>query len=117
MQEVTEKDFDGIVESGVAVMHFYAPWCKPCKEVAVDVKALEREFDHVDFGKINVDKQPGLASRFAVVEIPAVLIFKEGDEIERLDGIVPLPVLRNEIASRITRHASDEVLLGENRYQ
>ncbi len=58
---------------------FWAPWCGPCRWVAPIVEQLAKEFDgRVKFVKINVDDNPELASRYSVMAIPTLIIFKEG---------------------------------------
>lgn len=78
--KVTKENFNDVLASSVPVLvDFWAPWCGPCRMVAPVVEGIAEELgEKAVVGKINVDEQPELASRFGVMSIPTLAVFKEG---------------------------------------
>ena len=69
------------------LLDFWASWCGPCRMVLPMVEQIAEEREDVKVGKINVDEQPELASRFRVYTIPALFVFKNGQVIEQAIGV------------------------------
>jgi len=86
--EVTEKEFKEIVGNGhkLVVVDFYAEWCMPCLMLAPIIDDLADEIKEVKFVKINIDENQELASKYSVSSIPCLVIFKDGEEVDRLVG-------------------------------
>ena len=84
----TGKDFEGAL-SGVVLVDFYADWCGPCKMVAPIVHEIAEERTDLTVGKVNVDENPELASKFGVVSIPTLVVLKDGREVNRIVGYRP----------------------------
>jgi len=91
MSEITFTDgnFGGeVLKSGVPVLvDFWAPWCGPCKMQGPIIDELAGEIQGVKVGKLNVDENPEMAGKYNVMSIPTLVIFKGGEEIERMTGI------------------------------
>ena len=85
----SDENFDDIVKSNsLVVVDFWAEWCGPCKMISPTIEALAKEYaDKTLFLKINVDKCPNIASRFGIMSIPTIMIFKEGKNV---DSVVQL---------------------------
>lgn len=87
---LTEDTFDGAIASGKALVDFWAIWCGPCKMIAPVIEELAEEFSEtVTVGKVDVDNEGTLASRFGVMSIPTVILFKDGVESQRFIGVQP----------------------------
>lgn len=89
MLNLTKENFDReVLNSELPVMvDFWASWCGPCQMVAPIVDELEKEYiGKLKIGKVNVDEQGELASEFAVVSIPTIIIFKNGKISEKMVG-------------------------------
>lgn len=87
--EIGDTNFaDEVERSPLPVMvDMWAPWCGPCRMVAPVVEELAAEFaGRLRVAKLNVDQNPVTASRFGIQSIPALLIFKDGREVDRLIG-------------------------------
>ena len=87
--QVTKENFSDVLASQVPVLvDFWAPWCGPCRMIAPVVEGISEEMgEKAVVGKINVDEQPELASRFGVMSIPTLAVFKEGRLTGSLVGV------------------------------
>ena len=93
--EVTTKNFDALTAKGVVLVDFFATWCGPCRAIAPSVEQLAKEYKgRAVVGKCDVDKDGGLARKFGINSIPALLLFKDGILVERQVGACPKDVLQ-----------------------
>jgi thioredoxin 2 len=78
----------------------WAPWCGPCRMIAPALEEIAGSLgDKVKILKLNVDENPATASRFGLRSIPTMLVFRDGDEIDRLVGLHP----KTDIVRRLAR--------------
>ena len=93
-----EKNFKSeVLDSVVPVMvDFWATWCMPCRMLGPVIEEIAEESKGAyKVGKVNVDENPGLASSYGVMNIPTVLVFKNGKVVEKSVGVVPNGQLLN----------------------
>ena len=86
---ITTENFEQEVLKATqpVLVDFWATWCGPCKMLAPVIEELEEELNGVlKVGKINVDNEPELAVKFGIVSIPTVLIFKDGEVVQKSVG-------------------------------
>jgi len=98
--ELTDQNFgEEILKAGTpALVDLWAAWCGPCRVIAPVVEALAGTYDgRVKFGKLNVDTYPQVAAQYRVMNIPTLLLFKGGREVDRIVGVQP----REELIRRI----------------
>lgn len=89
IQFLTVDDFDDFVSGSdkPVLVDFYADWCGPCKAAAPILDDLSDDYaDDLVVAKVDVDAQPELAKRFDVLSIPTVILFNEGEEVDRKIG-------------------------------
>ena len=86
--KLTKENFDEVLKSDKPVLvDFWAKWCGPCRMVSPIIEDLETEYDgKAVVGKVNVDEEAELALRYNIVSIPTVMIFKNGEEAEKIIG-------------------------------
>ncbi|MCG2869646.1 MAG: thioredoxin [Vulcanisaeta sp.] len=96
--ELSEDDFDEFIRSRkVVVVDFWAPWCAPCFLLEPIIKALAREMPCVGFGRLNTQQWPEVAAKYGVMSLPTVIIFRDGEPIDFVVGVVPKKILENKI--------------------
>lgn len=89
IQFLTADDFDEVVSGSdkPVLVDFYADWCGPCKAAAPILEEISDDYvDDLLVAKVDVDAQPELAKRFDVLSIPTVILFNEGEEVDRKIG-------------------------------
>ena len=104
MLEVTRENFEKeVLNSDKAVLvDFWAPWCMPCKIIAPAVEKISEEMKaEVKVMKSNVDEAPEVATEMSILNIPTLLLFKDGKEIARMIGVNSKEAIENKIRSLI----------------
>lgn len=78
------------------LVDFWAPWCGPCRAVAPVLEQLAGKYaGKVKISKVNVDEEPTLASRFRIMSIPSLLLFKDGRVLQQMVGLRSAQELEN----------------------
>ena len=85
------ETFDKALEEGKLMMvDFWAEWCGPCQMLGPVIESLADRYEgRAVIGKINTDEEQALAMSFQITGIPTVIFFKDGKEIDRLEGVMP----------------------------
>jgi thioredoxin len=93
MRELDETTFDAAVAGAPVLVDFWAPWCRPCKAIEPILAELP-----VDVAHVNIDEEPGIASRYDVLSIPTVILFAGGEVRGSVIGVRPKPYFERWLA-------------------
>lgn len=101
--EITDANFNEILNTDKPVLvDFWAEWCGPCKMIGPIVKELAGEYEgKAVIGKVNVDENPNTAAQFGIRSIPTLLVFKDGEIVDKQIGAVPKAVLAGKLDAHL----------------
>ena len=100
MLDVNKDDFENeVLKNKLPVLvDFWAPWCGPCRIVGPVLEKISSEYStKLKFTKLNVDDNQEIAAKFDVRGIPCMIVFKNGQEMDRVIGAYPEQVLRQKL--------------------
>ena len=88
---VNKETFEtALAEGKLMMVDFWAEWCVPCQMLGPVIESLADRYEgRAVIGKINTDEEQALAMSFQITGIPTVIFFKDGKEIDRLEGVMP----------------------------
>lgn len=96
---ITDAVFDENVRKyQMVVIDCWAPWCGPCRMIHPIVEELAKEMQgKIVFGKLNVDENQATATKFGIMSIPSLLVFKNGELVDRIIGAMPKEMLMTKL--------------------
>ena len=98
----SDNDFAQNIAEGVVLVDFWAPWCGPCKMIAPVLEELDGEIEgKAKIVKVDVDENQGTASKFGIMSIPTLLLFKDGEMVDKVVGFQP----KEALAQLIEKHS------------
>ena len=88
---ITKDNFQAEVldANGTVLIDFWATWCGPCRMLAPIVDEVANEHPEIKLGKIDIDAEPELAEKFGIMTIPTLLVFKNGEQVNKSVGLIP----------------------------
>lgn len=98
--DVTDKNFDSeVLKSEIPVLvDFYAPWCGPCQMQNPILEEIVKEYEgKIKVAKLNVDDNPASASKYSIMSIPTLVLFKGGNVVKQMMGVQSKETLLEEL--------------------
>ena len=102
--EITSKHFEETINDSkhsIVVVDFWASWCMPCVMMAPIIEELAGKLKSIRFAKLNVDENQELASKFNIMSIPCLVVFKKGKEVERIIGSQPAESIEEKLKKHL----------------
>lgn len=102
--ELTDANFDEVVlkSDKPVLVDFWAEWCGPCRMVGPVVEELSKDYaGKAVVGKVDVDSNPGISTKYGIRNIPTLLFFKGGEIVDKQVGAVPKSVLAGKLDAQI----------------
>jgi thioredoxin 1 len=94
----TDGAFDKLVAKGVTLVDFWATWCGPCRQIAPVIDQIADEnVGKLAVAKLDVDQNGETAMKYGVMSIPTLILFKDGEPVERIVGARPKEALMSKI--------------------
>lgn len=101
--EITDSNFNDVLKSDQPVLvDFWAEWCGPCRMVGPIVDELAGEYEgKAVIGKLNVDENPAIAENYGIRSIPTMLVFKNGEIVDKIVGAVPKTTISGKLDAQM----------------
>ena len=99
---IGKENFESEVlnSKGVVLVDFWAAWCGPCKMIAPILDEVAEEMPDAKITKVNVDEEQELAAKYGIRSIPTLIVFKDGEKVEQMVGVLP----KGSIKAKIDAH-------------
>lgn len=102
MLELNKNNFEKEIKNNKLIaIDLWASWCGPCRAMAPVFEELSKEMKNVTFAKLNVDENQNIASGLGVMSIPTFIIFKNGNEVDRIIGANSKAFMKSKIESAL----------------
>lgn len=101
---LTDANFEELVlkSDKPVLVDFWAEWCGPCRMVGPVVEELSKDYDgKAVVGKVDVDSNPNISMQFGIRNIPTLLIFKNGEIVDKQVGAAPKSVLAGKLEAQL----------------
>jgi thioredoxin 1 len=99
--EITGKNFESFIKKGTVAIDFWAAWCGPCKLMGPIFEHAAKEMHgKASFGKLDVDAHTELAQEFGIMSIPTIVVFKDGELVDQVVGVIT----KDELIRKVKEH-------------
>ena len=101
VQAITDSNFKTKTDAGLTLTDFWATWCGPCKMIAPVLEELAADYEgKADILKLDVDENPSTAAKYEVMSIPTLIVFKDGQPVDKVVGFQP----KENLAEVLDKH-------------
>ena len=97
LHDITDNNFDDNIKGDKTFVDFFATWCGPCKMLSVELEMLAKENNSLKIVKVDVDKCPNIARKFGIMSVPTLLLYKDGNMVDKKTGYMPVENIKEWI--------------------
>ncbi len=97
MKTLTQDNFNQEIATWVTLVDFWAERCGPCRMLTPVLEKLSDQIVDVKFTKVNIDDEQDLASKFGIMSIPTVIVFKDGELVDQIVGLNPENIYQSRL--------------------
>ena len=90
-----EQDFFELINNKLVLVDFYATWCGPCRMISPIIDEVAKETTDLMVVKVDVDKYPNIATKYGIMAIPTLKIFKKGEEEQTSIGYIEKDAIKD----------------------
>ena len=102
VKKINQDEFKTMDKSGVSVLDFNATWCGPCKMLAPVLEEVSEDFSgKANFYSVDTDDNPDLAREYGIMNIPAIVVLKDGEKVDMNVGFVPKEALADFVSKNL----------------
>ena len=102
VKKISTEEFNAMDKSGISVLDFNAVWCGPCKMLGPVLEEVSEEMaDDAKFYSIDTDENPDLAREYGIMNIPAIVVLKDGQKVDMNVGFVPKDALKDFVSKNL----------------
>ena len=100
VEHLTDETFESAITQGVTLVDFFATWCGPCKMLGPTIEEIGEECDgSFKVYKVDIDECEDAAMDMGIMSVPTLIVFKDGEEAERMIGVQPKAAILNAVNS------------------
>ncbi|MEM7176018.1 MAG: thioredoxin [Chlamydiota bacterium] len=100
IQELNDENFEQTIASGITLVDFFTDWCGPCRTLGPIFEEVAAEMHQkAQFAKLNVDTGTAMATKHRVTSVPTLILFKEGQELHRQEGLRDAKAIKELVTS------------------
>lgn len=102
---ISDNNFQDTIKEGLVLVDFWAPWCGPCKILGPVLEEMDEIFNgKLTIAKMNVDENQITPQRFEIMSIPTMILFKDGQPVEKMMGFQPKEIMEMYLQEKINEH-------------
>ncbi len=102
VKNITTAEFNSMDKSGISVLDFNAVWCGPCKMLGPVLEEVSEELSgQANFYSVDTDENPDLAKEYGIMNIPALVVLKDGQKVDMNVGFVPKEALMDFVSKNL----------------
>ena len=102
IEKLDDSNFTDYINDGVILVDFFAEWCGPCRMLGPILKQVAEEMSgKAQIAQVDIDKAPGVTSKEEIASVPTLVLYKDGEEVNRIVGLKDADALKRMISAAL----------------